>query len=490
MFSISNPTTRNTVIGKLAILTLALILGQTVTAGTSTYTWPENSFSNATVERTPTSLVLRMDVNPAAFRLKSSQQAWLRPAVVTPTDTLWFSPVVVSGRLRYNLNIRYRELPEGQVQLRAGQPDTYHYQAIVPYQPWMDHCDLVLTGTVTGCCGDRLGSMSPDQPLVSCDFREKTLAPIYIYESPAAEMVKIRMAKGEAYVDFPVSKSVILPDYRNNSAELGKIRATIDEVRGDSDVSITSITFTGYASPEGSYESNERLARNRTEALIAYVRNLYAFPSDIMHASWVAEDWAGLEARLRDMDIADRDALLAIVTDTVLTPDQREWRLKKNYPQQYATLLADVYPSLRHSDYVITYNIRNYTKVEEIAAIMATAPQKLSLAELFLYANSLDKSSPEFKEVMEVAVRMYPSDPVANLNAATTAIGNGDYDRARAYLQKAGDTPRVAYISGVLEARQGNYAEAVPLLNRAADAGITEAADLLRQMREFDLISH
>ncbi|MDE6085622.1 MAG: hypothetical protein K2G40_04390, partial [Muribaculaceae bacterium] len=280
--------------------------------------WPDQSFTNARVERTPTSLVLTMDVNPAAFDLKSDRQVWLRPAVVGGADTLWFNPVIVAGRIRYIQNLRHNALPENTIQLHAGSPETYAYQAIVPYQEWMERCDLVLTGLVSGCSGNCVGPLSPDQPLTSCDFRDKTIRPVMVYVSPTKEIVKTRNVSGEAFIDFPVGKSQILPDFRRNPAELAEIRRTIDEVRNDRDITITSLSFEGYASPEGPYATNERLAKNRTEALIEYVRNLYAFPRDVMHSSWVAEDWAGLEKQLAKADIDDKDAIMAIVTDSSL----------------------------------------------------------------------------------------------------------------------------------------------------------------------------
>lgn len=460
----------------------------TLSAAGSAFPWPERSFTNASVERTPTSLVLTMDIHPSAFNLKPNHQAWLRPAIVAQGDTLWLNPVIVAGRTRYFQDLRHGTVPADGVLLRAGSPDSYAYQAIRPYESWMDLCDLVLTGTVTGCCGDGIGPMSPDQPLASCDFRIKELTPQYIYVSPTQEIIKTRADRGEAFIDFPVGKAVILPDFRGNSAELAKIRDTIDKVKSDSDYTITSLDFCGYASPEGSYALNERLARTRTEALIDYVRRLYTFPSDLLHSSWVAEDWQGLATRLEGMEIDDRDSLLAVVRDTTITPDRKDLMLKRDFPAQYAILLADVYPSLRRTDYVITYNVRNYLDISEIAEIISTSPQKLSLAEIFAYAQTLDNSSPEFREVMEVAVRMYPSDPVANLNAATTAVRFGDYDRARAYLAKAPDTPRTAYTAGLLEAMQGNYAQALPLLTRASQAGITEADDILARMRSWGWI--
>ncbi len=152
-------------------------------------------------------------------------------------------------------------------------------------------------------------------------------------------------------------------------------------------------------------------------------------------------------------------------------------------------MLANIYPALRHSDYTVNYVIRNYTDVVEIAEVMKTAPQKLSLEELFIYAQSLDKDSPEFREVMEVAVRMYPDDPVANLNAATTAVDHGEYDLARKYLQKAGDSAEALYTAGVLEAKEGNYDKAKILLQKASAGGIKDADRLLNDMLDWGFIN-
>ncbi len=449
--------------------------------------WPEGTVTNVSVERAVSNLLVNMDINTDLLPVKSNREIWLRPALVAPGDTLLLEPVVVAGHTRYYQHRRARDIAEGTVLLRGHDAHTYAYSTVVPYADWMQLSQVILIGDVDGCCGANLGPVDPDL-LASLDYREKNLDPVLIYVSPTKEIIKTRAVSGEAYIDFPVNKTQIFPDYRRNPAELAEIRRTIDAVRDDADVTITSLSFRGYASPEGPYDLNERLAKGRTEALIDYVRKLYSFPRDIMHSSWQAEDWDGLEARVRKLDIADRDAILALIADNSLTPDQRDQQLKKRFPEQYTYLLNNVYPALRHSDYNIEYQIRNFTDVREIAAVMATAPQKLSLDELFLYAQSLDKSSPEFREVMEVAVRMYPDDPEANLNAAATAVDHGEYDLARSYLAKAGDTPQAAYTAGVMEAKQGNYAAAKPLFQRASAAGVTEADTLLSRMLEWGWI--
>jgi outer membrane protein OmpA-like peptidoglycan-associated protein len=111
---------------------------------------------------------------------------------------------------------------------------------------------------------------------------------------PNAEVVKSREIKGSAFIDFPVNQVVIYPDYRSNSAELEKIMATINSVREDKDVSITSLSIKGFASPEGTYQHNTYLAKERTAALMNYVQNLYHFAPSIVKTNYEPEDWMGL----------------------------------------------------------------------------------------------------------------------------------------------------------------------------------------------------
>ena len=92
-----------------------------------------------------------------------------------------------------------------------------------------------------------------------------------------------------------MNRTEIYEDYRRNPIELAKIRATIDTVRNDADTRITSIRIKGYASPEGSYANNTRLAQGRTETLKDYVQRLYNFPSGVMATDTslrTGQDWS------------------------------------------------------------------------------------------------------------------------------------------------------------------------------------------------------
>lgn len=96
----------------------------------------------------------------------------------------------------------------------------------------------------------------------------------FAYIMPQPEAVKQRAEEGTARLNFDVDKYDIRPDFRNNAAELRKIRETIDLVRNDKDVKLTGIYLHGYASPDGPYAHNAELAKNRTCALENTLRTI------------------------------------------------------------------------------------------------------------------------------------------------------------------------------------------------------------------------
>ena len=110
---------------------------------------------------------------------------------------------------------------------------------------------------------------------------------------PAAEARKQRAEKGEAYLSFRVNKTDIVEDLYDNARELAKITQTIDLVRNDKNVEITGINIHGYASPDGPYANNERLARERAASLKNYVARLYPIDAKLYSSNSTPEDWNG-----------------------------------------------------------------------------------------------------------------------------------------------------------------------------------------------------
>lgn len=415
-----------------------------------------------------------MDLNLGQADVESNRALLIVPVLVNGNDSLQLDAIGIYGRRRYYHYLRNGNmLTDTQHTYRSNDcPDILPYHALVPYSKWMDGAVLTVRQETYGCCGDVLGENAE----TAGKFRDLTAyMPELVYVQPAAAAVKSGSISGSANIDFPANRAEIRPDYHNNTSELEKIRHTIDSVRNDNGIIITEVWLKGYASPESPYAYNEKLAIGRTASLKQYIGQLYHFEDDIINTDHEAEDWKGLRRYVDVSTLTHRTEILAII-DSDMDLDQKEAKIKKTYPADYKHLLQYCYPALRHTDYRISYNIKTYIDAEEIRRLMRTQPQKLSLQEFYVAATGLEPGSDEYNEVFNTAVRMYPNDPTANLNAANAAMGIRDTESAARYLEKAGDTPQATYARGVLATLKGDYKNAVSLLRKAQNEGVKEAA--------------
>jgi len=90
---------------------------------------------------------------------------------------------------------------------------------------------------------------------------------------------------------------------------------------------------------------------------------------------------------------------------------------------------------------------------------------------MFLVANTYDPGSQDYNDVFETAVRMYPNDEMANLNAAVIALAKNDLAAAQRYLLKAGTSPQAQNARGVLAVKQSRFDDAERLFRENALPG-------------------
>lgn len=429
-----------------------------------------------TMERSGDYVSVDIELDLSDLDVKNKQAITLTPYIVRDESSRELRSIGIYGRNRHFYFARNEEkkpTTTNDIDYRKNKlPNKISYRDIIPFEKWMDGCRLVFMRVDYGCVGTAYDQHSD---ILVDRFPAKAYQPQLIYVHPTTSSEKIYTINGSAFIDFPVNKMDIRPDYRNNNFEIAKITGTIDSVRNDKDITIKSIAIKGFASPEGSYSNNELLAQGRTEALREYVENLYKFEEGFITTSYEPEDWAGFEKFVAESDIEHKEEILAAIHSD-REPDNKEWYIKSNWKTDYEYLLTHCYPALRHSDYTIEYTVRHYTSAEEIETIMNTAPQKLSLEEFHTLAQTYEAGSDKLNELYEIAVRMYPDDEIANLNAANSAISSGDYERALRYLDKAGNRPEVIYTRGAIEVMKENTEAALPYLEEAKKLGVAEAA--------------
>lgn len=471
---------------KRTIFILATLLGignvlKTVAQNTKDITLGV-SIKSFNINREGKYLTVKMNLDLNKLDVDANRAVLLTPRLVNGTDSLDLPAVGIYGRRRYYYYVRNgigSISGESETIYRASsKPDSVAYNNLAEYEKWMDGATLKFHRSDWGCCHEIVAEYEG----ILGRHRE-AFFPELIFVQPKAEIMKSRSLSGSAYIDFPVDQTVIYPDYRRNTTELGKIQATIDSVRNDKDVTITSVWLKGFASPESPYKHNTELAIGRTAALKKHIGQLYHFADNIIQTDYEPEDWAGLRRYVEQSNINYRAEILTLI-DSNMEPDAKEAKIKRTYPDEYRFMLQNFYPALRHTDYRIDYNIRKFNKVEEIKRIMAEQPQKLSLNEFYLVAGKYEPGTDEFTDVFETAVRMFPNDEIANLNAANAAIRRDDFATARRYLDKAGDSTEAVYARGALAIREKDYDTARQYLGKAKEMGLEKAALTLKELDE------
>ena len=434
---------------------------------------------NIKVENTNQTMVVDLDLNMDSLKLPSNMRLVFTPIITNNTEERQMPQIVVNGRkqdITYRRNGYRKYGPEAvSVRRKNKTAQTVHYSAAVPYESWMENVNVEVIEDYCGC-GDVLNQN------VALVHRLRT--PYMPYLRPQAEAQKERFEEGRAFVDFPVDKITLYPDYRENPRELNKIIQTINLVKEDKNTTITGISIHGFASPESPYEHNAYLAENRARTLKDYVRKLLHLEDRIFAVEFTPEDWDGLRKYVAESALEHKKEILALIDDKTLEPDAKEWKIKSTYPEDYRFMLKTWYPALRHSDYVVTYRVRPFS-VEEAKEILKTKPQQLSLEEMFLVAQTYEAGSPEFNDVMETAARMFPNDETANINAACARMEVGDLKGARLYLDKTGDSPDALHAKGVLELLEGNSNKASELFNKAKSSGSPKNID--KNIQTLDL---
>lgn len=432
---------------------------------------------DAEISRHRDSVTVTMQIDFTDARIKSGSSLILDPrfSEVDGKGSAYVPPVELIGRKR---RIYLQRNPEsaytsdemyGTIEKKRKEKQLVEYTVTLPYAAWMDHSCLQVIEDLCGCGKVESGNLNE---LTQADL---SFHPRLAYVVPEAEPVKTRELSGKAFLDFQVNRTEIDPSYRQNPVELKRILASIDTVKNDKDFTVTKITIKGYASPEGSYAANKRLAEGRTEALKKYIVDKYGFDKSVIRVESEPENWQGLVEYLAASNLNDKEQILDFIENGPSDIDQKEKQMRAKFPASYSILLNDCYPGLRRTDYRIDYVIRSF-KLEEAKALVKTAPQRLSLEEMFAVAQTYEPGSEDFNQVFDVAVKMYPDDETANINAANALLEQGRAEEALKYLDKVKkSSPEAANARGVAYILLKDYEKAGRYIGKALEGHLEEA---------------
>ena len=449
-------------------------------------------FDSPVLSKDGRTVSLSMDIILDSTRINTQHTVRLTPVYVSKDGSKEkeFEPVIVDGRTRSKVFLREerfegmskdRKEAQAIIARKNRKPQEYSYMATIPYERWMLDGAVEVREEVHGCADCREGGS--DRPLLG---GIPEFIPSYAIDTiaPEPEPVKKREESRSAMLEFRHDRWDILPDWKNNKAELDTVFNSIRLLQDKDYLQITGIYIAGYASPEGEYEYNMRLSRRRAEAFADYIVMKEKLAPGLVHVEWGGEDWEKFRYHLSRTSLPYKDRLIEIIDTYTQDRNECERQMMKILTRdQYRWLLRNIYPALRYCLYRIEYEVENFD-LEEARKMIYIDPDSLSLQEIYQVALSYAPGSGEYADAIYAAETCYPTRPAVLNRRASAAIAGGDAAGAVEILEGnvPADNAPLLNTFGVACALAGRYGEALEALQTAARLGNEKAAGNLAQL--------
>ena len=242
--------------------------------------------------------------------------------------------------------------------------------------------------------------------------------------------------KQEANIKFLINQATLRSSELGSTSvkDLSKILKEIND--NQEERALNAIEVSAYASPDGRYNLNERLAEKRQNVSAEYMKKelkKLKMNADI-DTKFTAEDWDGFQELISKSNLQDKDVILRVLS-MYQDPEEREQQIS-NMSEVYTDIKDGILPELRRARLIVKYDVIGRSD-EQILAQYKADPSKLSVEELLYGANKLVSSEAEKTQWNNTVVKQYPSDYRALNNLAQQALANGEVEKAKSYLAEA-----------------------------------------------------
>lgn len=254
---------------------------------------------------------------------------------------------------------------------------------------------------------------------------------------------RIIAQKQEANIKFLINQATLRASELNSVSvkDLGKILKEIND--NTMTRALTNIEVSAYASPDGKFDFNEKLAQKRQNVSSDYLKKeLKKIKMDAdVDTKFTAEDWEGFQELISKSNLQDKQVILRVLS-MYEDPEEREQQIS-NMSEIYTDIKENILPELRRARLIVNYEIIGRSDAQ-IMEQFAADPSKLSVEEMVYGANRLVKDEATRQKWNETIAKQYPSDYRALNNMAQQAISKGDVEAAQNYLKQAAQVNRNA----------------------------------------------
>ncbi|MBP3354602.1 MAG: hypothetical protein J6L02_08150 [Bacteroidales bacterium] len=262
------------------------------------------------------------------------------------------------------------------------------------------------------------------------------------------------------------------------SEEMEALKAKVNETKSDDRKELKGIEISSYASPDGGYELNYKLAEKREDNTMSYLNKQLKKDTIATEVTgkFTAQDWDGFKTLVEKSNIQDKELILRVLS-MYNDPAQREKEIK-NMSSTFKVLAEEILPQLRYSRITASIDLIGKSD-EEIMALVATDPKELSLEEI-LYAGTLTSDKDQQLYIYAKAAEYFPNDYRAFNNAGMVCFEMGNFSDANAWFEKAAkisaNSAQVQMNQGLIALKEGNQDKAAQCFGNAAALEETKEA--------------
>ena len=366
------------------------------------------------------------------------------------------------------------------------------------YVPAMDKCELFLRFTA------KVGKKEVEVPELK--IADGLVATVKLAKASDNKSVvtpdkfqRVIQQMQEADIKFLIQQAN-LRSSETKSQQMQDLQAAIKEANQNERKAINKLEVSGYASPDGGMDLNEKLAGQRQKNAQNFLQK--QLKKDKVNATIAsditAEDWAGFQTLLENSNMQDKELVLRVL-GMYTDPEEREAQIK-NLSSVYSTIADEILPALRRSRLILTTDLIGKSD-EEILNFLKNDPSQLSVEEM-LYAATLTNDNAEkiatYQKVADQfndfrafnnmgmlyfeqgnvaearraynkALAIEPQNADVNFNAGVAAMADGDWAKAEEHFGKAAGTQgNLAAAMGTLYTMKGDYKAAKSAYGQAA----------------------
>ena len=452
-------------------------------------------------------LQVDLGIDYEGLKLPSDESITVTPILQAGEQSMMLPSVVINGPEKQKVYNRKstlaknkkaktgeKRIPTPVIVLRNDTKTSrsFSYKVAIPFSDWMKDAVLILRCEECNCNGkngrvyedkiaDGIRFPKPKTSPRDNDIDAKFLA-LVNFITPAAEKDSLHTLRGSipyTTVESENGKNLAkLSQEKQNFEIYYRLRDAVRTVQQEMGTELTAVTLTGIGAPMGNLRKNERDGLARSLNLKDYLRENRATGNAPLSVNWVAEDWDSIASLVRGSDMMFREATLDIINNVDVAKGRERMLQELADGKPYRYLVDKVFSAVRRIDYKITY-IRRPLDATESRKLFQTNSRALNLSEFFAVANSYPKGSMEYNDALDLAARLFPDSPEANINAAAVALTKKDTVRARHYLSRFTTLPMAYNNMGILCLLEGKRDKAEVYLQMAAAAGVEQAREAL-----------